>query len=136
MQTNNTLFIGNKEFAKLKNNKLLAAKILAKPIKALTPTNNLIFNGGIIQVQEGGAIKLIPKKQGDKIKLIDLTANTFKDDYVAQRARGAYIATVCQPEAAFNLSFAAQAAQEPSYNNAKALNKRLQWQINNKEKGL
>ena len=28
------------------------------------------------------------------------------DQYIAQRARGAYIATVCQPEAAFDLSFA------------------------------
>ena len=31
-----------------------------------------------------------------------------KDQYISQRARGAYIATVCQPEAAFDLSFAAQ----------------------------
>ncbi|TAQ87858.1 hypothetical protein B7494_g3834 [Chlorociboria aeruginascens] len=33
---------------------------------------------------------------------------TPKDQYVAQRAKGAYIATVYQPKAAFDLSFAAQ----------------------------
>ena len=33
---------------------------------------------------------------------------TPKDQYIAQHARGAYIASVCQLEASFNLSFAAQ----------------------------
>jgi len=50
------------------------------------------------------------------IKATDLTSSrgevrkavTLKDQYVAQRARGAYIAIVYQPEAAFNLSFMAQ----------------------------
>jgi len=32
---------------------------------------------------------------------------TTKDQFVAQRARGAYIATMCQLEAAYNLSIAA-----------------------------
>jgi len=32
---------------------------------------------------------------------------TLKDQYIAQRARGAYIASVYQPEASFDLSFAA-----------------------------
>jgi hypothetical protein len=48
------------------------------------------------------------------LKSISLTSSrgevrqavTTKDQYVAQRARGAYIATVCQPKAAFDLSFA------------------------------
>jgi hypothetical protein len=31
---------------------------------------------------------------------------TSKDQYIAQRARGVYIASVCQPEASFDLSFA------------------------------
>lgn len=58
-----------------------------------------------------------------------LTNNApFKDQYVAQRARGAYVATMCQPEASFDLSFAAQVTN-PQDEDAKALNKRLQWQI-------
>lgn len=52
-------------------------------------------------------------------------AVTPKDQYVAQRTRGAYIATVSQPEAAFDLSFAAQVIN-PKEEDAKTLNKRLQ----------
>lgn len=65
-----------------------------------------------------------------------MKSSSFKSEYVAQRARWAYIATVCQPEAAFDLSFAAQSAQNPSYDDTKLLNKRLRWQIENKDKGL
>ena len=54
---------------------------------------------------------------------------------MAQRARGAYIATVCQPEAVFDLSFVAQVIDlEPA--NIKLLNKRVQQQINNLARGL
>ena len=38
--------------------------------------------------------------------MIRLNVST-KDQFVAQRARGVYLATVSQPEAAFDLSFAA-----------------------------
>ena len=58
-----------------------------------------------------------------------------KDQYIAQRARGAYIATVCQPEAAFDLSFAAQVT-DPEPANIKLLNKRIQWQMDNPTRGL
>jgi hypothetical protein len=47
------------------------------------------------------------------------------EQYVAQRALGAYIALVCQPEALFNLSSAAQ-AMNPIKEDIKALNKRLE----------
>ena len=57
------------------------------------------------------------------------------DQYVAQRARGAYILTVCQPEAAFDLSFAAQVTN-PQEENIKLLNRRIQWQIDNPTRGL
>jgi len=62
------------------------------------------------------------------------TVNT-KDQYAAQRARGAYIATVCQPESAYDLSFAAQVV-DPQEENIKQLNKRIQWQIDNAIRGL
>ncbi len=48
--------------------------------------------------------------------------------YVAQRARGAYIATVSQPQAAFALSYAAQII-EPIYEDAQYLNRCLSWQL-------
>jgi hypothetical protein len=52
-----------------------------------------------------------------------------------QRARGAYIATVCQPEAAFGLSSAAQVT-EPNEDDINKLNKVLTWQHENPSRGL
>jgi hypothetical protein len=54
---------------------------------------------------------------------------------VEQRARGAYIASICQPEASFDLSVAAQ-HQEPTKDDVLALNKRLFWQMNHLDRGL
>jgi hypothetical protein len=55
--------------------------------------------------------------------------------YIAQRARGAYTATVCQPEAVYNLSAAAQVT-EPTNEDVNKLNKRLTWQKENLSRGL
>jgi hypothetical protein len=46
-----------------------------------------------------------------------------------------YIASVCQPEAAYDLSVAAQAV-EPTKNDVTNLNKRIRWQIENSARGL
>jgi hypothetical protein len=60
---------------------------------------------------------------------------TTKDQYVALQARGAYVATVSQPEAAFDLSAAAQVTN-PQKGDIEKLNKRLDWQTNNATRGL
>ncbi len=58
-----------------------------------------------------------------------------KDQYIAQRAKGAYIASVYQLKTSFNLSFAAQVINSKE-TDIKELNKRLSWQIQNSHKGL
>ncbi|EFQ88793.1 hypothetical protein PTT_15200, partial [Pyrenophora teres f. teres 0-1] len=59
------------------------------------------------------------KKQGEKLEsAVDMKS------YVQQRARGAYIATICQPEASFDLAAAAQAT-EPTKEEISRLNKRI-----------
>lgn len=75
------------------------------------------------------------KEQGKKIQLIDADSPDFKHRYVEQRARGAYIATICQPEAAFDLSVAAQ-SQEPTRDEVITLNRRLKWQLEHLDRGL
>ena len=67
--------------------------------------------------------------------MINTKEASLKTQYIAQRARGAYIASDSQPEASFDLSFAAQTTS-PNIENAKTLNKRLQWQIDNPLRGL
>ena len=51
------------------------------------------------------------------------------------RAKGAYIASICQPEAFFNLSYTAQ-VKDSQDEDIKHLNKQLQWQHNNSFQGL
>jgi len=112
---------------------------LSKPLEKLTVQTPLTFNGGLIKFTKINN-KLNLRKKGrpvSRIKTVPISADkrSEKNEYVAQRARGAYIATICQPEAAFDLSYAAQATDIVA-EDVKALNKRLQWQIDNKGKGL
>jgi hypothetical protein len=134
MQTDDTLFLADDEFAAKEESELEKAKFLAKPREKLTPENALSFNGCILS-QEGQNMLLTQKGQGKKIELIDANATGFCQSYIEQRARGAYIASICQPEAAFDLSVAAQ-HQEPSKEDAIALNRRLLWQLGNLDRGL
>ena len=60
---------------------------------------------------------------------------TFEDQYVAQRAKSAYIATLSQSKAAFDFSFFVQVIS-PKQKDAKRLNKRIQWQLKNADRGL
>lgn len=59
---------------------------------------------------------------------------SLKEQYIAQRARGAYIASVCQLEAAqTNKNRLFDTAQNDRINK---LNRRIQWQLDNPDRGL
>jgi hypothetical protein len=60
---------------------------------------------------------------------------TSKDQYVVQRARRAYIATMTQSEVSFDLFLIAQITNSKK-KDAKRLNRRLQWQLNHSIKEL
>jgi hypothetical protein len=55
---------------------------------------------------------------------VDIKAKDYAQQYLEQRARDAYLASVYQPEAAFDLSAAAWASNFTP-ENAAAFNKRL-----------
>jgi hypothetical protein len=148
LQTDDTLFVRDDAFAEQEQLQLQKAKFLAKERERLTSTHNLKFNGGIIHFEADGSITLTQERQCKNLKLVSsenatTTSNrgiirqnlTTKKQYIAQRARGAYIASVYQPEAAYDLSVAAQAT-ELTDKDVKALNKRIQWQIENSSRGL
>ena len=148
LQTDDTLFLGDLDFAKEEQIQLDKAGFLAKPREQLTSTCDLKFNGGIIHLQDDNHITITQERQGKNLRTVSKasisstssrglirTNLTTKEQYVAQRARGAYIASVSQPEAAYDLSVAAQAI-DPTENDIKALNKRIQWQIENAARGL
>lgn len=79
---------------------------------------------------QNSSIHMVQKAQGKKLKLV----NTTKQ-YVEQQARGAYIASICQPEATFILSIAAQTTT-PTEADIKSLNRRIEWQMKHVDRGI
>ena len=147
MQTDDTLIVADNAFAAREEEEIQRANILCKPREELTTENPLKFNGAVVTETAQG-ITLTQKRTCSYIQLVqDQPADTTnsrgkvrkdatpKEQYIAQRALGAYIASMSQPEASFDLSFAAQIT-DPQKDDIKALNKRLQWQLDNPERGL
>lgn len=116
LQTDDTLFVGDDEFAEQEQLQLQKAGFLAKGRERLTSNHDLKFNSSIIHLKND-SITLTQERQCKNLKIVNSKNTTttssrgtirqdfsIKDQYIAQRARGAYIASVCQPEAAYNLS--------------------------------
>ncbi|RDW58864.1 hypothetical protein BP6252_13340 [Coleophoma cylindrospora] len=134
MQTDDTLILGNQAFVEREDKALKEAKLSAKKAEVLTEKSPLTFNGGVLHL-EGQNIRLVQKGQGNKIDLVTMDPEVRTAQYREQRARGAYLATICQPEASLDLSMAAQ-HQEPTDEEIKTLNKRLKWQMENMDRGI
>jgi hypothetical protein len=133
LQTDDTLFLADKTFTGNKQNELSKAEFMAKEQEKLTVDTPIKFNRGIIQLLTDGSITLTQEQQCQNLSVVSTKTATStgsrgitrglltpKDQYIAQRARGAYIASVCQPEASFDLSFAAQVIN-PDENDANSL---------------
>lgn len=134
MQTDDTLGLSTTTFSQREDEQLRGAAFTAKPKQLLSEDEPLAFNGGIVTLN-GGSITLRQKGQAKRLQPVDADALNTKQQYVEQRARGAYIASICQPEACFDLSSAAQ-HQEPTPDDVKALNRRIQWQMEFQDRGL
>jgi hypothetical protein len=137
MQTNDILILIDSNFATAKKKAIIDAKIMIKSRNNLESNSSLKFNDTIIERQEND-IYLRQIFQFDHfqfIKDVDIATINFKHkirlaliskkQYVVQRARDAYVASICQFETSFDLSFAAQSI-EISSKNITTLNKRLQ----------
>jgi hypothetical protein len=137
MQTNDTLILIDSNFATAKKKAIIDAKIMIKSRDNLKSNFSLKFNDTIIERQEND-IYLRQISQSDHLQLIkdvDIAIISSRDkirfaliskkQYVAQRARDAYVASICQLETSFDLSLAAQLI-EISSENITTLNKRLQ----------
>ncbi len=147
MQTDDTLILADNDFASNEEEAIKEAKIMTKYRKYLTSAHPIKFNraqikldsDGIILTKEShvGGILLVTDHNADSTSSRGITGKKIspKEQYLAQRARSAYIASVCQSEVSFDLSQAAQTV-EFSPDNIALLNKRLQWQITNKFQGL
>jgi hypothetical protein len=138
----NTLILADDEFVILEEKKLARAHLTSKKREKLNLIISIKFNDELIILADDDNDKfllLTQSKQFDQIKLINLSSSinltssreeirkmiTLKDQYIAQRARRAYIVIVSQFEASFDLSFAAQTINLKE-EDAKRLNQRLQ----------
>lgn len=139
IQTDDTLILSSPSFKTAEYKAIEDAELRGKVPQGLTPKDPLDYNGCTIhmvgQMDGNGYLHIVQKGQGLKLETIDKTDKNRDHRYLEQRARGAYISAICQPEAAFDLSVAAQ-AQQPTDEDFDKLNKRLQWQIDNQDRGL
>lgn len=147
LQTDDTLLLADETFAIIEEEKLREAGFTAKEREKLTSTTPIKFNRGLISQHEN-SMTLTQERHCQNLGIVsletvDLTSSQrvmrklvgTKQQYIAQRVRGTYIVTVCQPEAAFALSLAAQVT-EPNDDDIKKLNKILTWQHENPSRGL
>jgi len=134
LQTDDTLAIATPAFSSAEYAALQKANFRAKPKERLSEEVPLEFNGCTLTLRKH-VIQLTQKGQGAKIDIINPKAADRAQRYMEQRARGAYIASICQPEASFDLSAAAQ-IQQPTDTDYGKLNHRLHWQAENLQRGL
>jgi hypothetical protein len=125
IQTDDTLILADDEFVALEENELARAHLTFKERKKLNLIISIKFNDELIILANDDndkSLLLTQSKQFDQIRLINLSSSInltsfreeirkmiiLKDQYIAQRARDVYIATISKFEASFDLSFAAQ----------------------------
>jgi hypothetical protein len=141
MQTDDTLILVDQSFAVVEKEAIHSAKLMIKTREQLTSTNPLKFNDTRIERLESNEIDIIYFRQETHIQgiqliqLIESIITSARDkirvmlilrnQYIAQRAREAYLTFICQSEASFDLFHAAQST-EVSSDDINALNKRLQ----------
>jgi hypothetical protein len=137
MQTNDILILVDLNFATAKKKAIIDVKIMIKSRDHFDSNFSLKFNDTIIERQEND-IYLRQISQSDHLQLIQIVdiaitssrskirlALISKEQYVTQRARDAYVASICQSKASFDLFLAAQSI-EVSSEDITTLNKRLQ----------
>jgi hypothetical protein len=127
MQIDDTLILIDQSFEIAEKEAIHSAKIMIKTRKQLISDNSLKFNDTRIErldsnendtiyfrqethIQEIQLIQLIESiiiNARDKIKAMLI----FRDQYIVQRAREAYLTFICQSEASFDLSHAVQSTE-------------------------
>jgi hypothetical protein len=140
MQTDDTLILIDQSFAVVEEEVVHSIKIMIKTREQLILNNLLKFNDTRIErIDLNDIIYFRQKTHIQDIQLINLieliiitsvrdkikAMFTFKNQYIAQRAREIYLTSICQSEASFDLFHAAQSTEMSSDDN-NTLNKRLQ----------
>jgi hypothetical protein len=94
LQTDDTITIATANFARREQEELNIAQFRAKPKTILSEENPIEFNRGKVSIARGN-ITLMQKGQTAHLRTINVSAADAAHQYIVQRARGAYIASVC-----------------------------------------
>lgn len=132
LQTGDTIFLDNSEFEKLEDES--SKKFERKPILKLAACSPLKFNGMVVTKNSSSigvraAVSNRNLLSSVKVDLVD------KDEYVAQRARGAYISFICRTDLALGFTSAAQHT-DPELSHVRLLNKVIIECAGTKEQAL
>lgn len=120
LQTDDTASLANTKF--LEDEQKHASAFKSNPLEILQDGKSMKFNGAVLSKLQN-RYSLTAPSHVSKMKVIEKEIAS-KEEYVSQRARGAYIASVCRPDLSFRFSYAAQFLdpQEPDF---KMLNKAI-----------
>ena len=148
LQIDDTLLFINNQFANAENKIIKFTKIMTKDRECLMKTKSIKFNDTLIELTADDNLVMIFNMQMFNIffiknfetlminnKNIIHTELTFKNQYVIHWTKNVYIISICQFEISFDLFSAVQTIQS-IIDDIIALNKRLQWQLNNSKKKL
>jgi hypothetical protein len=136
-QTNDILIFADQKFANAEKKAIFKIKIMTKSREKLDSKNSIKFNDIIITRLENDDIYLNKITQSEHLQSIkkinvdtissrevirlDLTS---KKQYVTQRARDAYLASICQFEASYDLSVVVLSIDH-FFSDIEILNKRI-----------
>ena len=141
-QIDDTLILADEHFAEVEEIELHRIKLLVKFRKQLIIIISIKFNGGYLKQQNNSIFfnqkRLCQFFRSVKPQSIDLIntrgvikkLTTLKNQYIVQRIRRAYIVFLFQSKISFDFSFVVQTINFKK-KNARILNRRLQWQIDN-----
>jgi hypothetical protein len=141
MQTDDTLILADQLLTVVEKEAIHSAKIMTKTREQLTLENSLKFNDIRIERIDSHAIYFRQETHIQDIQLIQSIETiiitsaqdkmriklTSRKQYVIQRIRDVYLTSICQFEASFDLSHAAQFTDSTfCSDDVITLNKRLQ----------
>ena len=105
----------------------------SKPVSTLEPSSRLHFNG--VQIERTGKrLDVNATLHTSKLKKIKWNSDATKE-FVAQRARGAYIASHCRPDLSFGFAYASQHIN-PEEKHVNELNKIIERCLDTKHQCL
>lgn len=107
LQTDDSLILADVKFIAREQRELEKANFNVKPVETLTSDHSLQFNGCSVKL-DGKDLLLQQNGQGKRLEEVDFASPDYKQRFIEQWARLAYIVSICQPEASFDCFSAAQ----------------------------